>query len=422
MSIRAGSILTVAGRNVVDRLQSVGLGDARIPIETIREVGNDLVVDKVPGEPDFTFSMESLDVSTDIMAWLHGKVGAGAAANQPPGAADPDGTEYKWETCEFVDIISPWKRNTGTQGGNIHGGLIIPGYYPTRMRYRFGVTDNASQELELAGGSYYYAETPPVVEYATADGVAAAFVTSELARAHRLGGAGGSDFQRVFGVLLNGVLQVRGVDYQETVPGATPAGDPAITTITFATVPANLSQVQFVYFTETAKAYPQTTNADKTIKPGAVRGRNIEVYVGTRGVNQVLFRGVQTVELEASLEGEVEREMGNSEITGRTVTGTDTTGTITQRPKDKDAFFAGLSQVTGVARDEVFGYFNQHTEPVEVKIKDPEDPATTLKTLYIPDGQFQPPGTPGRVNAATDFSFQFDSVSGTFSEFKGDRP
>jgi hypothetical protein len=30
----------------------------RFPIETIREIGNDLVVDKVPGEPDFTFSME----------------------------------------------------------------------------------------------------------------------------------------------------------------------------------------------------------------------------------------------------------------------------------------------------------------------------------------------------------------------------
>jgi hypothetical protein len=85
MSIRAGSIVTVAGRNVVDRLQSAGLGDARIPIETVREIGNDLVVDKVPGEADFTFSMESWDVSTDLMAFLHGKIG-NQVANQPPGA------------------------------------------------------------------------------------------------------------------------------------------------------------------------------------------------------------------------------------------------------------------------------------------------------------------------------------------------
>src|SRR3954454_18645056 len=116
MSIRAGSILTVAGRNVVDRLQSAGLGDAQIPIETIREIGNDLVVDKVPGEPDFTFTMESWDVTRDILGWLQGKVG-NPAANQPPGYGDAAGTEYRWENCEFVNITSPWKDDTGSQGG-----------------------------------------------------------------------------------------------------------------------------------------------------------------------------------------------------------------------------------------------------------------------------------------------------------------
>jgi hypothetical protein len=90
MSIRAGSILTVAGRNVVDRLQSAGLGDARIPIETIREIGNDLVVDKVPGEADFTFTMEGLDTSVELMALLHGKIGTGTdPATGYAGAADP---------------------------------------------------------------------------------------------------------------------------------------------------------------------------------------------------------------------------------------------------------------------------------------------------------------------------------------------
>ena len=68
MSVHAGSILTVGGNNVIDRIQSAGLGDVRLPVETIREVGNRLVVDKVPTEPDFTFTMESWDVSTDMMA------------------------------------------------------------------------------------------------------------------------------------------------------------------------------------------------------------------------------------------------------------------------------------------------------------------------------------------------------------------
>src|SRR3954462_3846483 len=98
MSIRAGSIVTVAGRHVVDRLQSAGLGN-QVPIETIREIGNDLVVDKVPGDPDFTFSMQSWDVTTDLMAFLHGKIG-NQLVSQPPGYSDPAQTEYRWEDCQ----------------------------------------------------------------------------------------------------------------------------------------------------------------------------------------------------------------------------------------------------------------------------------------------------------------------------------
>ncbi len=523
MSIKAGSIVTVAGRNVVDRLQSAGLGEAQIPVETIREVGNDLVVDKVPGEPDFTFTMESWDVSTDLMAFIHGRIG-NQVVNQPPGFDDPAGQEYKWEDCEFVNIVSPWKRNVGSAGGNIAAGLIIPGYYPTRIRYRFGVTDNATQEIELSGGSFYYAKTPPVEEVAAGTGAQVAFATSELARALRLGGAAGTTFQRVFGVLVEGVLQVRDVDYTETIV-AGDAGQPAVTTITFVTAPVNGAQVRFTYFTETAKAYPQAVNADSTIKPGAVRGRDIVLLVGTRGSNEVQtatidatggtytysFRGntssavaenaaaatvqaaleampsiglgnivvagaaggpytitfvgalgganieplttdaalltgapatavittttpggvggnrlrlpgVQTMEAEATVEGEVEREMGNDQITGRSINGTDVTGTVTFRPKDIDAFFALLSLVTGVDTDEVYGYFNSNDVPVEIQIRNPKNRGQILKTLYMAQGQFQPPGTPARVNAPTDFAAQFNSVNGTFSEFKGARP
>jgi hypothetical protein len=420
MSIRAGSIVTVAGRNVVDRLQSVGLGDARIPIETIREVGNDLVVDKVPGEPDFTFSMESWDVTTDLMAFLHGQVG-NQTANQPPGAADPAGTEYKWEDCQFVNITSPWKRNVGTAGGDISAGLLVPSYYPTRLRYRFGVTDNAVQELELAGGAFYYAETAPVEETAAGTGAVSAFTTSEAARALRLGGPAGTTFQYIFGVLVDGQLQVRGIDYAETNAAAT-AGDPGIGTITFTTPPATGAVVRYTYFTEVAKAYPQAVNADAVLKPGAVRGRNIVVLIGERGVDQVRMPGIQTFELEATIDGEVERELGNPEIVGRVINGTDATGTVTVRPKDISAFFATLSLLTGRARDEVFDYFNAETAPVEVQIQDPKNPGVPLKTIYMADGQFQPPGTPARVNQATDFAFQFNSVNGSFSEFKGARP
>lgn len=420
MSIRAGSIVTVGGRNVIDRLQTAGLGDARIPVETIYEIGNDLAVDKIPTEADFTFSMESWDVSTDLMALLHGRVGT-QPANDPPGAADPAGTEYRWEDCEYLNIVSPWKRDTGNQGGHIGAGVLIPGYYPTRLNYRFGVTDWATQTVDLGGGSYFYAEgASPVEEVAVGDAAQVDFVTSEAARAYRKGGVDGTTFKYVFGVLVNGQLQTEDVDY--TVVGVAPPAASAPATITFNVAPAAGAQVRFIYFSEVAKTYPQAVNADTIIKPGAVRGRNIDIMVGERGVNQVKLPGVQTFELTATVNSEIEREMGNEEPTGRSVNSTDTTGTVTFRPRDIAHLFDALELVTGVSRDEVYGYFNQNEVPVEVLIRNPKDPGTILKTLYVADGLFQPPGTPARANAPTDFTMSFDSQKGTFSEFKGARP
>jgi hypothetical protein len=421
MSIKAGSILTVAGRNVVDRLQSAGV-TGQVPIETIREIGNDLVVEKVPGEPDFTFSMESLDVSTDVMAWLHGAVGTQPAAS-PPGAADPAGTEYRFENCQYVNVTSPWKDDTGNDGGHIGAGMILPGYYPTRIRYSFGTGANSSMTVDLAGGSYYYAQdAAPVEEIAAGDGVLTAFVTSEPAKALRIGGAAGTTFSRVWGVILDGVLQVEGEDYVQSVPGGTPAGDPAVTTITFTTAPAVGAQIKYVLLHDCRQDLPAGGQRGHDHQAGRGPWPQRPVLDRHARVDQVRLPGLQTFEFDGTISGTADREMGMADPIGRTVEGTDASGTATVRPKDRRAFFDVLSRVTGVAADEVFGYFNENTIPVEVQIQNPKNPGAILKTLYIPEGKFQPPGTPARVNTATDFPFQFDSNNGSFSEFKGARP
>jgi hypothetical protein len=396
LSVHAGTILHIGGNNVIDRIQSAGLGDARVPIETIREVGNYLVVDKVPGEADFTFTLESWDASTDLMAFLCGKVGA-PAVGSPPGAGDAPGTVYRWEDANgHLNIPSPWKDPATGGAGDIVAGHLIPGFFPTRVRYRFGVTDNATQEAELAGGAFYYAQHAPVEDVAAGDGTITAFTTQD-------------------NVIVNGNLQTEGVDY--TVSGGDPA-TPAPVTVTFLVPPPVGAQVRMSYFTDEPKAWPQATNADATVKPGAVRGRNIKVYLGAGGARQRLGN-VQTAELEATIDTEVERELGNDEIVGRTVNGRDTTGTITTRSRNAQAFIALLSKVTGVDPGEVFGFFNQHTIPLTIQIQNPKVPSEIIKTLYVSDAQFQPPGTPARVNTPTDFGFRFDSLSGTFQEIKG---
>ena len=409
MSVHAGSLLHVAGRNVIDRLQSAGLGDVRIPIETIREVGNREVVDKVPGEPDFTFTLESLDVGTDLMALLTGKIGTGVASGEAPGASDPDGTEYNWLDCRAFNVLSPWKDADTGSAGDIEAGHLIPGYFPTRMTQRYGVTDNATFSVELAGGSFFYAKGTPVEDYFEGDSATKAFETSEVTIHHRKGGAEGTTFRDVFGVLVDGQIQVEGVDYEVT------GGNGEKATVTFTNAPAEAADLRIAYFSSEEHSYPQSVHASSVVKPAAVRGRNILIEI-----DNIRARGGQSFELEATFEGETQREFGEEDSTGRSNTGTDTTGTFTVRSRDADAFFELLKQITGVEESEVYGWFNNNSVKLAIKIQNPRNPAEIIKTILIPEAKFQPPGTPGRVNSPTDFAIRYESATGTFAEVKGE--
>jgi hypothetical protein len=413
MSIPAGSLLHVGGKNVIDRLQSAGLGDVNLPVETIRETGNREVVDKVVGEPDFTFSMESYDCSTEPMAWLTGKVGGGAGSAEAPGASDPDGTAYSWLDAagKCLNIISPWADATTGSAGVIEAGVLIPGYYPIKLNQRYGVTDNSTFTIELGGGSFFYAKAAPEEDYFAGDGATKNFETKHPTIHYRKGGSGGTTFRDVFGVIVNGDLQTEDVDYVVT------GGNGAKAIIEFTVAPDNKADIRCCYFTSDAKAYPQTVHPSVVVKPGAVRGRNIKIKINGQRVGNG-----QSMELEASVEGEVEREMGNEEIIGRVVNGTDVNGTFTVRSKDSDAFFALLTEITGVNEAEVYGWFNDNTVQLDIEIENPKDPGSLLKTIRIDDAKFQPPGTPARVNQPKDFAIAFSSLNGNFTEFKGEAP
>ena len=214
---------------------------------------------------------------------------------------------------------------------------------------------------------------------------------------------------------MDGAVQVEGVDYTQS-PSNSPSA--AAATVTFTTAPANNAVVVICYFTTTTKSYPQTVHASTVVKPAAVRGRNICLYLGSGGTRTKLG-GVQSFELEATVDSQPDREFCNEDIIGRTVNGTDCNGTVTLRAKDKDAFIAALSKVTGVSSTEVFGFLNQHEVPLELVIQNPKNPAQTLKTLYVADAIFSVPGTPARVNQAIDFELRFESKNGTYKAYKG---
>jgi hypothetical protein len=419
MAIKAGSIVTVAGRTVIQRLQSAGLTNVTIPIDTVREIGNDNVVDQVPMEPDFTWSMEALAVDCELEAIFHGEVSTGALPTQAAGYADAPGTEYPFGTCQSMNVLSPWKDPQSYSSGNVIAGYIIPGYFPSKLSYKFGVTENASVMAELRGGSYYAGAFAPTEDVFAGTGSQTAFVTAEPAVQYRKGGVGGTLFKNVFGVLVNGVMQNEGEDF--TVTGGGVAGSNTVATVTFLVAPPSGAQVRVAYFTTNAHAFPSSVLASSLVLPGAVRGRDICLSLASGGAMtwQKVY-GVQTVTLDASFDLTIERELCNDEFTGFTVNGTNTTGAITLHAKDAPTFYRVLMQLTGInSEQEVIGWLNINPLRLKIEIMDPAHAGTVLKTLYCADATFDVPATPARVNAVVDFSLSWRSLQGTYSAFKG---
>lgn len=420
MTVKAGQIVTVAGHTVIQRLQTQGLSNAKIPIDTVREIGNDQVVDKVPQEPDFTFSMESLAVDNSIEAILHGAVSSGPAPSQGAGQADAVGTEYPWATSQQVNLISPWKDPQSYSSGNVVAGHILPGYFPQKLSYKFGVTENAAITAELRGGSFFYGAFAPTEDVITGSGGVQAYATAEPAVHFRRGGVQGTTFKSQLGVMVNGQPMTEGQDYTQTGGGPPSAATPIDITFTGYTV-QNGDQIRIAYFTTNAHSYPDSVKESSIAMPGAVRGRNIclSVASGGAGTWQRLF-GIQTVTLDASFNIAPERELCNDEMVGFTVNGTDCTGAVTMHAKSVSAFFSFLKQITGLdTTQEVVGFLNLNPLRIKIEIQDPKNPASILKTLYVSDAIFDIPATPARVNAVVDFSFTWESLVGTYSAFKG---
>lgn len=419
MTVKAGSIITVAGQTVLQRLQTQGLTNAKIPINTVREIGDDLVVDKIPMEPDFTFSLESLAVDCSIEAILQGKVATGPSPEQGAGFADPAGTEYPWANAQSITITSPWKDPQSYGSGNVIAGHIIPGFFPSKLSYKFGVTENAQTTAELRGGQFYYGSFAPTEDVFTGDGTTKSFTTTEPAIEYRIGGVLGTTFKSGLGVLVNGVWMVEGEDYTESAGGNASAATPL--TLVFNVAPGDGDSVRIAYFTTNAHSYPDAVHESALVMPGAVRGRNICLSVASGGsLSWQRVYGIQSFTLDAAFDLTPERELCNEELTGFTVNGTDCTGAVTMHAKDVAAFFSFLYQMTGVSTsEEVVGWLNLNPLALKVEIMNPSNPGAVLKTLYCPDARFDIPATPAKVNAVVDFSFDWESITGTYSAFKG---
>jgi hypothetical protein len=533
VAIKAGQILHAMNQFIVDRIQSGGAGNLNIPQERVYELGNYQSVGIVRDVPDLSFSLDVLDVGTQVEALLCGAVRPDDDAAHPLGDGNTvDGALYDLSTASTVDIISPFKSSQGAF--NIVKGVAVPQLSLEQAQYRYGLRQNAGEQFTLRGDSIYYTPGIPFLVTYDGDGSTTAFnfattagatLTNEVQTVTISGTPAGGTFTLTFGgqttagiafnapatavksalaaltTIGTGNVDVTGstggpysVTFQGTFAGvdvaqmtASGAGltggsspsvavttatqgstvlkalkaltytesgatfhalnvsvngvrqnkdtdyTDSVTAVTFTTAPANGAKIRIVFGSnkdatnaDISVNYTQAVNADLSVKPAAIRGKDIKVYVGGLG-DSFKWHDVQSVEVDWRVNLDADYEFGNAHAVNRDfVDAPDVSGTIEIKSITVDKLFEKLNQITGVNAADVVGPQSSVTLPIVVQLLNPDSGGTShvargtvLKTLFIPDARFVIPGYEGRVSQKVMSQLQFTSDKGILKVVKG---
>lgn len=437
MAIKAGAILTDVNGFVVDRIQSGGPGNLNIPEEKIYELGNWNTVATIRDIPDLSFDLESFDVFSEFESLLIGRSGAadpGAAAANPAQLSGEVGSnEIDFQDHVPIDVISPFKSRRNAY--NIVKGVAVPYLTLENATYRFGIGQNAAQSFTLRGDSIYYTPGQPFyteVQYSGSAGVVSGAFEGRTATLYEEDGdniyalcvvvvTDQGDYKRLF----------IGDDFTNTSTSLTitSAGADKIAGLQYTTL--TNSKIRIVYSsTPEPNSYDQTGNnpsgnavhQNASVKPAAVRPKDIDVYIGTTGATPVFtrFTSVQSAEVTWSVTLDPDQEFGNKHYVGQDYDIPDVTGSIGVRPYNPADMWDKLAAITGVSSTDVVGPDSAIPVPMEIRINHP-DTGNRVKTIYVPDARFQIPGFSGQVQQKLETTLPFTSDGGLMYVYNGAR-
>lgn len=470
MAIKGGAIITHAnGSTVIDRIQDAGPGQVNIPTEKINELGNYKSVATVRDTPDLTFSYTSFDVTTETEAALTGQYagrtfGAGtadlvattltvtdgdfdatdvgrrvivrdaagvtygeiesvtsptevelvaASGDRTDGVARVGENGYDLSRSLPMDIANQFKAGKDAADPfKVVASVAVPFLYLEQMSYRFGLRDNASQQGQLRGDTIFYNPGPAYVEKFAGTGAA----DQEIVTAHPAYQSAEGDHRRVLAVTVGSKRLALGADYTEAY-GAV-ANGAAITTITLEDAVDADQFIRIIYSSPDALSYPQSVHPDVSVKPAAVKGRDIDIYLGGYDENDApssqtnRVTGVQSVNIDWRVTLEKDEEFGNYYAVGQDFDVPVVNGSIDFMPRDPADLLRQLRQMANVADpQQVIGTSTSQPLPLDVVIRNPETGAP-IKRFHVPDARFVIPGFSGRVAQKTTVSVSWESDEG----------
>lgn len=401
MAIKAGQILHSGNDSVIiDRIQTGGPGTLNIPTEKIYELGNYQSVATVRDIPDLSFTLESFDVSTEIEALL-----TGALPTAPLDLA----------TARLLDIASPFKAGKDAADPfKVISAVGIPGLMLESASYRFGLRDNARQTIGLRGDSIFYSPGAIYIDKAMGTGIAAqSIVTAHPAQKY----VDANGARRVLSVTVGNRRLAFGPDYSVT-EGAIVLGAAVATVTLTAAVPVT-TEVRVMYSSPDVRVYPQTVHDDVTVKPAAVRGKDIDVYIGgydpldIPGSQIHKWTSVQDANIDWRVTLERDEEFGNYFAVANDFDVPAVTGSIGLKPRDPDELFAKIRAITGVTDvTQVVGPNTAVPLALDVVIKDGANAGAPLKRFHVPDARFSVPGFSGRIQTKLTVNLAWESDAG----------
>lgn len=419
---------------LLHRAQTAGPGTVNINRDKIYELGNYLSVGTVTDIPDLSFTLESFDTTAELEAILTGRIPVTDPNPAATYAALPDGTAFKLNEALPMDVASVFKpgSNAGVTKFDEIGSVAIPYLTLEQMSYRFGITDNASQQATLRGDTLLYTPGSTYIEIFSDP---AAITLAHPAFPYNGDSVAGTRYALSVS-LSSGERLSFGTDYTETATGA---GATKTVAIALTQAPAAGVRVQVIYASPVTAVYPQASHAKTGLaaagftgpspRPAAIRGRNIEVFVGGLALTN-RWNSVQSVNVDYRVTLERDEEFGNSSIVAQDFDVPDVSGSIELKPRDYKDLYTKVRQIAGVPDGEVVGPLTTEPLNVDIVLHNPDvTPAQKaagasdiLKTIRIPDARFNFPGFSGRVQQKLSITMDWSSDTGDLTLFKGEAP
>jgi hypothetical protein len=414
VAIKGGDLIHIGNQILIDRAQTAGPGQVDINVEKIYELGNYQSIGQIRDTPDLTFSLDSYDASMEFEAALCGV----------DFTAMADGDSVDLAKSLPMDVASQFKPGIkATDAYDTVGSVAIPYLTLQQVQYAFGISDDAKQSATLKGDGCYYSDGSTYIETFVGTGVAGQIITlAHDALVYNGDTTSGARYAISVSLVSAGQRLTFGPEYTETL--ASPANGGTKTkavTITLTNAVPVTEKIRVIYASDTVAVYPQSAHEPVTaVRPAAIRGRNIECFVGGTAISD-RWTSVQQVQITWSVTLDKDEELGNPNVVSQDFDVPDVSGSIDLKPRDYAELYAKVCQIADVTPGEVAGPLT--TAPLDlVLVLHSPDTGEVLKTIEIPDARFTFPGFSGQVQQKLTVTMNWTSDTGAMTLYKGAKP